>query len=202
MISPIPFLGPLGAVRLALRDGEWVPFPTYEDLEESVFELVVAGKRNAAGEVDIAMVEAGATEDGHRLVTAGAPASDEETVARGLELAKEYIGVLIDMQVELAAQAETPTPIEYPLVIDYSQELYDQVAGVARDRLMAMGTIADKHERQDAEDMLREEVLAELAIAEDDEAASRLPRRPSGPCRRRSCARGSSPKASGWTVAA
>ena len=170
MISPIPFLGPLGAVRLALKDGEWVPFPTYEDLGESVFELVVAGKRNAAGEVDIAMVEAGATEEGHRLVTAGAPASDEETVARGLEIAKEHIGTLIDMQLELAEQADAPTPIEYPLVVDYSEELFDQVAGVAWDRLMAMGTIVDKHERQDAEDILREEVLAELAIAEDDEA--------------------------------
>ena len=33
-LSPIPFLGPIGAVRLALRDGEWIVFPTYEELEE------------------------------------------------------------------------------------------------------------------------------------------------------------------------
>ena len=36
-VSPIPFLGPLGAIKLALSNGEWIPFPTYEELEESVF---------------------------------------------------------------------------------------------------------------------------------------------------------------------
>ena len=66
-----------------------------------MFDLVVAGKRNDAGEVDIAMVEAGATENGHRLVAAGQSGSDEDTVARGLEEAKGYIGTIIDIQVEL-----------------------------------------------------------------------------------------------------
>ncbi|MBT8247409.1 MAG: polyribonucleotide nucleotidyltransferase, partial [Acidimicrobiia bacterium] len=62
-LSTLPFDGPIGAVRLALIDGKWLPFPTYEQLEGAVFDLVVAGKRNENGEIDIAMVEAGATED-------------------------------------------------------------------------------------------------------------------------------------------
>ena len=45
-VSSIPFDGPIGAVRLALIEGDWVPFPTYEQLEDAVFDLVVAGKRN------------------------------------------------------------------------------------------------------------------------------------------------------------
>ena len=56
-VSPIPFQGPIGGVRLALKKGEWVSFATEEDLAESVFELVVAGRRNDDGEIDIGMVD-------------------------------------------------------------------------------------------------------------------------------------------------
>jgi polyribonucleotide nucleotidyltransferase len=166
--SPIPFLGPLGAVRLALRDGEWIVFPTFEELDESVFELVVAGKRNAEGEVDIAMVEAGATENGQRHVANGQPPSDEETVARGLEEAKAYIGTLIDLQLELRDELGEPQPVEFPLVVDYTDEMKSRVEGIARPKLSEMGVIADKQERQAAEADLEEAVLAELAIPEDD----------------------------------
>ncbi|MEX1271487.1 MAG: polyribonucleotide nucleotidyltransferase, partial [Acidimicrobiia bacterium] len=57
-VSAIPFEGPVAGVRLALKDGEWIPFPTYDELDESVFDLVVAGGRNAEGGIDIIMVEA------------------------------------------------------------------------------------------------------------------------------------------------
>jgi polyribonucleotide nucleotidyltransferase len=170
-ISPIPFMGPLGAVRVALRDGEWIPFPTYEELDGAVFELVVAGKRNAQGEVDIAMVEAGATEDGYRHVQEGQQPSDEATVARGLEEAKGYIGTMIDLQLQLAAELGVGEKEEFPLAADYSDEMYQRVEAAATPKLGAMGIIADKHERQDAEKALRDEVIADLGIAEDDEAA-------------------------------
>ncbi len=167
-ISPIPFMGPIGAVRVGLIDGEWVPFPTYEELEGAVFELVVAGKRNAAGEVDVAMVEAGATENGYRLVQDGAQASDEETVARGLEEAKGYIGTMIDMQLELAAQLGAGEKEEFPVVAEYSDVIYDQVAAAAIPKIESMETIADKHERQNAEKAIRDELIAELELEEDE----------------------------------
>jgi polyribonucleotide nucleotidyltransferase len=172
-VSSIPFLGPLGAVKLALSNGEWIPFPTYEELEDSVFQLVVAGKRNASGEVDIAMVEAGATEHGHRMVDGGQPPSDEESITRGLEEAKVYIGQLIDLQVELRAQLGEFPAVDFPLVEDYTDELYARVEGVALPKFEALGTIVDKHERQDAEAAAAEAVLAELQIAEDDEELRR-----------------------------
>ena len=50
MISGIPFDGPIGAVRLAHLDGAWVAHPTYQEGDESTFELVVAGRRTDAGE--------------------------------------------------------------------------------------------------------------------------------------------------------
>ena len=62
--------------------GEWVPFPTHADLEQSVFELTVAGRRNSEGGIDIMMVEAGSTPNGLRLIAAGDAPSDEATVAR------------------------------------------------------------------------------------------------------------------------
>ncbi len=45
MLSGLPFDGPLGAVRLAYStDGEWIPHPTFEEIDESTFQLVVAGR--------------------------------------------------------------------------------------------------------------------------------------------------------------
>ena len=44
-VSGIPFNGPIGAVRLAHHDGEWIAHPTFQEGDESTFELVVAGRR-------------------------------------------------------------------------------------------------------------------------------------------------------------
>lgn len=167
-ISPIPFEGPIGAIRLALIDGGWVPFPTYEQGEEAVFEIVVAGKRNAEGNIDISMVEAGASEEGYRMVQAGAQASDEATVAAGLEISKEYIATLIDLQLELAEKLGEPEPVEWPYISDYSDEMYAKVEKLAKAKLEALGTIVKKHERQDAESAVKDEVLEALALDADD----------------------------------
>ena len=170
MVSPIPFEGPIGAVRLALKKGEWVPFPTEQDLDESVFEMVVAGRRNEDGEIDISMVEAGATPDGLRLVADGDQPSDEDAVARGLEEAKEYIAAMIDLQTELASQVEVPS-VDWALATDFSDEMYERVSAAAADGISSVLEIADKRERNEAETEALAAVLAELEISEDDEAA-------------------------------
>ncbi|MGI9667010.1 MAG: polyribonucleotide nucleotidyltransferase [Acidimicrobiia bacterium] len=167
-VSPIPFEGPIGAVRLALTDGEWIAFPTYEQGEEAVFEIVVAGKKNADGEIDIAMVEAGASENGYRMVQDGQQASDEATVAAGLELAKEYIAVLVDLQLELLESYGEPEPVEWIYVKDYSDEIYEQVETFAKPKLEALGTIVKKHERQNAESEIKAEAIASLNLDEGD----------------------------------
>jgi polyribonucleotide nucleotidyltransferase len=167
-VSPIPFEGPIGGIRLALKDGEWIPFPTFEQVAESVFELVVSGARNDEGGVDIAMVEAGSTDDGLRLIAAGQQPSDEATVARGLEEAKEYIGGLIDLQEELVGKVGDIAVVDYPVVEDYSEEVYAKVAEAGKDSIASVVTIADKKERKTAETAALEEVIAALGIAEDD----------------------------------
>jgi len=167
-LSDIPFEGPVGAVSLALIDGSWVAFPTFEQIDDAVFEIIVAGKRGESGDIDIAMVEAGATENGYRLVAAGAQPSNEATVAEGLEVAKGHIATLIDMQLELREKMGDPEPREWIVVEDYSQEMYERVDAIARPKLVAMGTIVDKHERLAAESAARDETLAELGLPEDD----------------------------------
>jgi polyribonucleotide nucleotidyltransferase len=167
LISPIPFEQALGGVRLALKKGEWIPFPTHAELDESVFELVVAGGRNADGGIDIIMVEAGSTPNGLRLIADGDAPSDEATVARGLEEAKAYIGESIDLQNELAAQV-VKKEVEWPVALDYSDEIYQQVKTAATPLLASVVTIADKQERNAAQDEAQEQVVAGLGLAEDD----------------------------------
>ena len=166
-VSAIPFEGPVGGVRLALKNGDWIPFPTYEELDESVFELVVSGGRNSEGGIDIIMVEAGSTPDGLRLIQEGAPASDEEAVARGIEESKQYIGDLVDLQNELASKVVKPV-VEWPVALDYTAEIRVQVDEIARPKLTEVVRTADKAERRAAEDAAWESTLAELAFAADD----------------------------------
>ena len=156
-LSDLPFEGPLGAVRLGLADGTWVPFPTYTELEECVFDLVVAGRRNAGGSVDIVMVEAGATDVAMDLISGGQPAPDEEAVAAGLEAAKQYIGNLIDLQNELSAKAGKEVG-EWPAFVDYTDEVLEQVREVTAVGIESMTTIVDKTERKAAELVLQEQV--------------------------------------------
>jgi polyribonucleotide nucleotidyltransferase len=169
MVSPIPFLGPVGAVLMALIDGAWIPMATYPQLETAVFSMVVAGKRNEQGGIDIAMVEAGATEEGLRLVAAGQPAADEAAVARGLADAKQHIARFIDLQLELRASVGEIPVMEYPVALDYGEDLLVRVVEAAAPRLADVVHIAAKRERNAAEDAARAATLAELGIGEDHE---------------------------------
>jgi polyribonucleotide nucleotidyltransferase len=166
MVSPIPFEGPIAGVRLAYSNGEWIPMPTYEQLAESVFELVVAGRRNDQGTVDIVMVEAGATENGLRLIAGGQAPTDEAAVARGLEESKAHLASLIEAQLALRQQVEIPAA-DWPLVEDYSAELYAKVEAAAKSRVAAVVEIAGKQERNTAEEAALAATLADLAITPD-----------------------------------
>src|SRR2546426_1812266 len=56
-LAGLPFDGPVGSVRMGLIDGEWVVNPTFQETEEATFDVVVAGRRNDAGEIDVLMIE-------------------------------------------------------------------------------------------------------------------------------------------------
>ncbi len=167
MVSSIPFEGPVGGVRLALRKGEWVPYPSYEELEESVFELIVAGRRNESGEIDVIMVEAGATPDGIRLINDGDAPSDEAAVTAGLELAKQHISESIDLQLELASKVEKKA-VDWVLSVDYTPEMLDRVKTAAESKLADVIRITDKQDRKVSQDAAAAATMEELGLAGED----------------------------------
>ncbi|RUP05282.1 MAG: polyribonucleotide nucleotidyltransferase [Mycobacterium sp.] len=160
-ISGLPFSGPVGGVRVALIDGTWVAFPTVEQLERAVFDMVVAG-RKVDGDVAIMMVEAEATEKVIELVEGGAQAPTETVVAEGLEAAKPFIAALCTAQQELAEAAAKDTR-DYPTFPDYEDDVYYSVASVATDELTEALSIGGKAERDKRTDELKTQVVERLA---------------------------------------
>ena len=162
MLSGIPFDGPIGAVRIAYsQDGKWIPHPTYEEGDESTFELVVAG-REVDGDIAIMMVEAGGTEKAWSYYEAGAPKVTEAVIAGGLEECKVWIKQSIDMQRELVEKAGVHAPIPYDEVLDYTDDVFEKVAAIGPSSLANAGTIADKAERNAATDAATDAVLEQL----------------------------------------
>ena len=160
-LAGLPFSGPVGGVRIALIDGQWVCFPTHEQLERAVFDMVVAG-RIAGDDVAIMMVEAEATEQTVDLVAAGAKAPTEEVVASGLDAAKGFIRTLCIAQRDLAAQAAKPVA-DYPIYVDYQPDVYEAVAANAGDAVREALTIVSKAEREARLDAIKSDVLDQLA---------------------------------------
>ncbi|BBZ66743.1 polyribonucleotide nucleotidyltransferase [Mycolicibacterium insubricum] len=160
-LAGLPFSGPVGGVRVALIDGQWVAFPTVDQLEKAVFDMVVAG-RVVADDVAIMMVEAEATENVIELVAAGAQAPTETVVAEGLEAAKPFIKVLCEAQAALAGAAAKELR-EYPVFPDYAPDAYDAVAAIATDALGEALTIAEKAAREARTDEIKVEVLDKLS---------------------------------------
>src|SRR5271169_1274204 len=160
-ISGLPFSGPVGGVRVALIDGQWVAFPTVEQLENAVFDMVVAG-RKTADDVAIMMVEAEATDNVIELVAGGAGAPTESVVAEGLEAAKPFIAALCKAQQELHDAAGKETA-DYPLFPDYQDDVFYAVSSVATEELSKALTIAGKEERDGRTDEIKVEVLDRLA---------------------------------------
>lgn len=163
-LAGLPFSGPVGGVRVALIEGQWVAFPTVEQLEKAVFDMVVAGRKvGTAGDSDVAimMVEAEATDNVIALIDGGAGAPTETVVAEGLEAAKPFIAALCTAQEELAGSAAKPTG-EFPLFPDYQDDVYAAVAAVATEPLSQALSIAGKAERDEKTDEIKVDVLGRL----------------------------------------
>jgi polyribonucleotide nucleotidyltransferase len=161
-IAGLPFEGPVGSVRMGLIGGEWVINPTFQEIEEATFDIVVAGRRNDEGGIDILMIEGEAPDNTWQLLQAaeGAVAPTEEIVAEGLEAAKRAISEVIDFQNELISQLGvtekewTPRPL-------YSAETFEAVSAFARSKLEG-AIVPDKAEREAKLDGIKDELKAHL----------------------------------------
>ncbi len=166
-IAGLPFSGPVGGVRVALVEGQWIGFPTVEQLERAVFNMVVAGRivNQASGstpaDVAIMMVEAEATDTVVEKIAGGAQAPTEAIVAAGLEAAKPFIAALCTAQQELAAKAAKPTG-EFPLFPPYGDDVFTAVEGSASIELGEALRIAGKSEREDRLDEVKARVLTSI----------------------------------------
>lgn len=161
-LAGLPFSGPIGGVRVALIEGQWVAFPTHEQLEKAVFDMVVAGRVVDSGDVAIMMVEAEATENVIDLIGEGAVAPTEEVVAAGLEAAKPFIKVLCEAQAQLAQVAAKETG-EYPTYPAYQADAFESVEQSASAELAQALTIAGKAERENKLDEIKAATLDKLA---------------------------------------
>jgi polyribonucleotide nucleotidyltransferase len=119
MVSPLPFLGPVGAVRIGRVDGNLVVNPTLPVVEEeSTLDLIVVGTKEA-----LTMIEAGA----HEI--------PEDEILEAFELAHGEIAKICDAQAELRSRAGKPKYLEPEL----TAELESQHAGTIRDRIESEG---------------------------------------------------------------
>ena len=159
-LAGLPFEGPVGAVRLGLIGGQWKLNPTYQELDLATFDVVVAGRQNGLGGVDILMVEGEAPEGAWVRIQDGELAPTEEVVAEGLEVAKEAIAEIIEFQRDIVRQAGvTPEPfVPTPL---YDDEVFAAVEEFAGPR-MAAALVPGKVEREANLDALKEELKAYL----------------------------------------
>ncbi len=162
MIAGLPFDGPVGAVRMGLIGGEWRINPTFQDLEMATFDVVVAGRRNGSGGIDILMIEGEAPDNtwAHLEDHGAAVAPTEEVVAEGLEAAKRAVAEMIDFQHELLSQVGvTPKPFEpRPM---FSDETYRAVERFAGSRIVG-ALVPAKQEREQALDQIKDELKAHL----------------------------------------
>ena len=161
-LAGLPFSGPIGGVRVALIEGQWVAFPNHSDLEKAVFDMVVAG-RISDNDVAILMVEAEATVKTIELIKGGATVPTEEIVGQGLEAAKPFIKILCEAQIKLAKQAAKPTG-EFPVFLDYQEDIYAVVEKAAKDDLAKALTIAGKQERETKLSEINSAVTEKLTV--------------------------------------
>jgi polyribonucleotide nucleotidyltransferase len=150
-ISPLPFLGPLGAVRLALIDGQFVPFPTHEELETSDLDLIISGTRDA-----VLMIEGFSRE------------LPEDKMLEAIEVAHGYVRELCELQLELVAKLGVKKP-EY--VSPPNDGIYDRLAGSFYDRLKEAKSTQGKHARADAVAQVKSQALLEIIPAPTAEGA-------------------------------
>ncbi len=146
-LAGLPFSGPIGGVRVALIEGQWVAFPNHSQVANAVFDMVVAGRISDDGDVAIMMVEAEATTQTIELIKGGAPTPNEEVVAQGLDASKPFIKILCDAQSKLAKVAAKPTA-EFPVFLDYQDDVFAAVEKAAGTDLAKALTISGKQERE------------------------------------------------------
>ena len=141
-LSPLPFLGPIGSVRLGRVDGQFIPFPTQDELEESDLDLIVSGNQDS-----VLMIEGFARE------------FPEDEMLEAIRVAHGYIQQICDLQLELFAKVKVektqyPSPRPTPFTTSSAAKYYAE--------FKAAKQTSGKHARADAVAALEAAATTEL----------------------------------------
>ena len=166
-LAGVPLDSPIGAVRMSLINDNWIPQASNTELEDSVFDMVIAGNLNEKGEVDIVMVEAGASDNAFEKIDAGSKAPSEELVADGIDSSKQFISELIAAQAELVSKNDVPVT-DWPLVEDFSKELKSDIEDSYKSEVENITSITDRKERSNKQSELEEKVVEKYINEEED----------------------------------
>ena len=166
-LAGVPLDSPIGAVRMSLINDNWVVQASNSEMEESVFDMVVAGNLNENNDVDIVMVEAGATETAFDKIESGSTTPTEDIVADGIDKSKEYISELIKAQAELVSQNEIPEVV-WPLIEDYTPELLSELEEAFKSDIETITSITDRKERSTKQAELEESAVERYLNEEED----------------------------------
>jgi len=142
-ISDLPFNGPIGAVRVGLIEDKLVINPMHGQLESSTLDMVLSGTAQAVNMIEVASQEL-----------------SEDTIAQAVQQGYQVIQQIVEMQDELVSKCGKPKKEIDPA---FSQDLLVMVRDKAADKLREAKSIADKAQRNQAVDLLRTELVSELA---------------------------------------
>ena len=141
-LSHLPFEGPLGAVRLGLVDGRFIPFPSQEELEVSELDLIVSGTRDA-----VLMIEGFSRE------------LPEDKMLEALAEAQKYIRELCDLQQELVDKVGIKKTAYTPPAND---GMFDRLTSLMYDRMKDAKRLDGKQAKAEAVSELKSQALQEL----------------------------------------
>src|SRR3954467_15348929 len=141
-LSPLPFRGPLAAIRLGLVEGQFVPFPTHDELESSELDLIISGTREA-----VLMIEGFSRE------------LPEDRMLEAISEAHRYIRKLCDLQQELIDKVGVK---KMDFVPPPNDGIYDRLNSSFYDRLKEAKRTQGKHARADAVAQVKSQAMLEI----------------------------------------
>lgn len=145
-LSDLPFNGPIGAVRIARNEGEWIINPTHDQLAASDLDLTYCGAKDK-----VMMIEGTADE------------MPEAEFIEAMQTAHKEVEKIIDAQLKLRADLGLPEKVYAPEASDTT--LLDKARELAGEKFIELMKIAGKQERQDAVSALKEELKAQMLEA-------------------------------------
>ncbi|MFA5038434.1 MAG: polyribonucleotide nucleotidyltransferase [Candidatus Omnitrophota bacterium] len=151
MISPIPFGGPVGAVRMGRVEGQWVINPTYAQREAADADLVVVGSKEK-----VIMIEG------------EAKSLEESVILEGLKLAHQNLKVSIEAQEKLLKVCPPAKKLSFK-DCSVSSGLINSLRAAYQERVKQNCAIADKDQRMEAVRKLHDEAIEKFCVEKDEE---------------------------------